>query len=144
LFVSVFTIITNIILAAVLARKSSYGIAGLALSASLAAMLEVIILCVIMIYRDPGLLNMKFWGGLGRIVSVGGFSMLAGYIAIGILPLTSGDLGMTLILKLGVIASVVGGVHVAISGLFGLEEVRPIFAWVKKIILRPVRGAFNV
>jgi putative peptidoglycan lipid II flippase len=144
LIVSVITIVTNIILAAVLARKSSYGIAGLALSASLAAMMEVVILSIIMVIRDRGLLNMKFWGGVGRIISVGGFSMLAGYIAIGILPLTSGDLGMTLILKLGVIASVVAGVHLAISGLFGLEEVRPIFAAVKKIILRPIRGAFNV
>jgi peptidoglycan biosynthesis protein MviN/MurJ (putative lipid II flippase) len=144
LLVSVFTIGFNIVLAAMLSRKSSYGIAGLALSASIAAMAEVFILSIIMIIRDRGLLNMKFWGGVGRIVSVGGFSMLAGYIAIGILPLTTGDLGLTLIMKLSAISGVVLGVHLAISRLFALEEVRPVFVWLKKIIMRPVRGAFNV
>jgi putative peptidoglycan lipid II flippase len=144
LFVSVFTIALNITLAAILARRSTYGIAGLALSASLSAMVEVFILSFIMILRDRGLLNMKFWGGVSRIVSVGGFSMLAGYIAVGFLPLTSGDLGLTLVVKLGVIAGVVLGVHIAVSGLFAIEEVKPIFVWLKKIVLRPIRGApFN-
>jgi len=142
LIVSVFTVAFNIALAAILARRSTYNIAGLAMSASFAALTEVIILSIIMIIRDRGLLNMKFWGGVARIISVGGFSMLAGYIIIGFLPLSAGDLGMTLIIKLGIIAGIVFGVHVAISALFALEEVRPIFAWLKKIILRPIRGAY--
>jgi hypothetical protein len=33
-------------------------------------------------------------------------------------------------------------VHVAISGLFALEEARPVFVWLKKIILRPIKGAY--
>lgn len=143
LYVSVFTIAFNIVAAAMLATKDSYGIAGLALSASLAAMMEVVILMVIMIIRDRGLLNMTFWGGVGRIVSVSGFSMLAGYITVSLIPLTRGDVGLTLAVKLSVIAGITLVVHVLISGLFGLDEARPIFVWLKKIIMRPIRGAFN-
>ncbi len=142
LIVSVFTIGLNIILAALLARKSSYGIAGLAMSASLSSMIEVIILSIIMVVRDPGLLSIKFWGGLGRIVSVGGFSMLSSYTAVSFLPLSVGERGITLVLKLATISVATFGVHVAVSGLFGLEESKPVFAWLKKIILRPIRGAY--
>ncbi len=143
LFVSVFTIAINIALAAALARKASYGIVGLALSASLASATEVSILSTIMVIRDRGLLNMVFWGGIGRIVSVGGFSMLATYVAISFLPLTLGDRGITLGFKLASIAAVTFTVHVLMSGLFGLEEVRPVFVWIKKIVSRPLRGVFN-
>ncbi|HSX16843.1 MAG TPA: murein biosynthesis integral membrane protein MurJ [Patescibacteria group bacterium] len=142
LLVSVFTVALNILLAAILARKSTYNIAGLALSASIASMMEVIVLSAIMIYRDRGLLNMVFWGGVGRIISVGGFSMLAGYLAVSFFPLSKGDLGITLGLKLAIIGATTFIVHIGISGLFGLEEVRPIFYWLKKIILRPIRGAY--
>jgi hypothetical protein len=30
-------------------------------------------------------------------------------------------------------------VHIIISGIFGLEETRPIFKWLKRVIFRPVR-----
>ncbi len=141
LLVSVFTITLNIILAAILARKNSYGVAGLALSASLASMAEVFVLGAVMVVRDRGLLNMLFWGGVTRIVSVSGFSMVAGYIAVSVFPLGANDVGpITLGTKLAAIGATVFCVHILISGLFGLEEVRPIFAGLKKFILRPIRG----
>ncbi len=143
LVVSVFTITLNIILAAVLARKSSYGIAGLALSASLASMAEVLVLGTIMVFRDRGLLNKVFWGGVVRIISVTGFSMLAGYIAVSVFPLGARDVGpITLGGKLAAIGFAVFSVHIAISGLFGLEEARPVFVWLKRIVLKPIRGAY--
>ena len=143
LFVSVFTIAINIVLAVILARKTSYGPAGLALSVSLSAMIEVLILGTIMVIRDRQLLNINFLGGLVRIVSVGGFSVVAGYLAASNLQLGLLDRGITLITKLGVIALVTFTTHILISGLFGLEEVRPIFAWVKRLVLRPIRGVLN-
>jgi putative peptidoglycan lipid II flippase len=142
LAVSVFTIGLNIALAALLARKDSYGIAGLALSASLASMAEVVVLCAIMVIRDRGLLNMRFWGGVGRIISVGGFSMLAGYLAVGFFPLGANDMGLALAEKLGFIAGVVFVVHVALSGLFGLEEARPIFTGIKRLTLGRIRSPY--
>lgn len=140
LFVSIFTIAFNIVMAIILARPQSYGVAGLAMSVSLAAMVEVFILSIIMIIRDPGLLNMKFWGGVSRIVSVSGFSLVAGYLAVGFFPLGAADRGfITLGTKLAFITCVTFGVHIAASGLFGLEEVYPLLYRVKKIILKPIR-----
>lgn len=142
LVVSVFTISLNIALAALLARKNSYGVAGLALSASLASMAEVVVLMTIMVIRDRGLLNMQFWGGVGRIISVGGFSMVAGYLAVSFLPLGANDLGLALATKLGLIATAVFVVHIALSGLFGLEEARPVFTGIKRLIVGRIRNLY--
>lgn len=142
LIASVITITLNIVLAALLARKESYGVAGLALSASLASMAEVFILGTIMVVRDRGLLNMKFWGGVGRIISVSGFTMVAGYLAVSFFPLGVNDLGIALAEKMGIIASAVFVVHIALSGLFGLEEARPIFTGIKRLMLSRVRSPF--
>jgi len=69
--------------------------------------------------------------------------MLAGYLAVSSFPLGLNDRGVvTLCAKLAIVAFVTFSVHVAVSGLFGLEEARPIFAWLKKLILRPIRGAY--
>lgn len=140
LFVSVFTIALNILLAAYLARKSAYGVAGLAMAQSIVAAVEVILLFGIMLMRDKGLFNAKFWGGIMRIISVAGFSVLTAYGMITLLPLDSGDKGfITLGTKLVAIAGSTMIVHIAVSGLFGLEEARPIFKWIKRVVLRPIR-----
>ena len=138
LFVSVFTIGLNIVLATLLARKSAYGIAGLAMAQSIVAAVEVIILFGIMLLRDRGLFNARFWGGVMRIISVAGFSLLMAYAMVSLLPLSSNDVGFTLGIKLASIAITTMIVHICISGLFGLEEARPIFKLIKRV-LRPIR-----
>jgi len=140
LIVSVFTILLDFILVYTWARQSSYGIAGLALAQSCAAMMEVIVLTVIMIIRDPKLFDREFWAGVGRSVSVTGFSVIAGIIMLTLLPLGINDRGFLLLgSKLSLIVGVVMAVHVGVSWLFGLEEVQPIFRILKKIILKPIR-----
>jgi len=140
LFVSLFTIGLNIILAFTLARKTSYGIAGLAMAQSIAAAAEVCILVTIMLIRDPMLFNRVFWGGCFRIVSVTGFSSMAAYIMVGFLPLQLMDRGfVTLGFKLGFIAAVTLAVHTLVSAMFGLEEASAVLSKVKQLILRPVR-----
>lgn len=143
LFVSLFTISLNIILALLLSRPEAYGAAGLAMAVSICAAIEVFVLGFIMVIRDPGILNIEFWGGVGRAISVGGFSMLAGYAAVSTVPFSLSDVGFLVLGgKLAFITLATFSVHIAISGLFGLEEVRPIFTWLKRIILRPIRGAY--
>jgi putative peptidoglycan lipid II flippase len=143
LFVSVFTIALNLLLAVVLARPSMYGATGLALSVSLAAAAEVFLLGLIMVIRDRGLLNLEFWSGVARAISVGGFSMVACYLAVSSFQLGIEDRGIiTLGSKLAVIVLTTFAVHISISGLFGLDEARPIFMWLKRLILRPIRGAY--
>jgi len=140
LFVSIFTISFNIFLVYELTKPSSYGASGLALAQSLVAMTEVIILCVIMVIRDHKLFDAKFWGGLLKILSVTGFSVLAGFIMLQIYPLSAGDRGIiTIGSKLIIISLVVFGVHLGISGIFGLEEARVVISKIKNIILKPVR-----
>ena len=140
LFVSIFAIFLNIALVYMLAQPNSYGIAGLAMAQSLVAMAEVLILGTVMVIRDRQLFDRYFWSGCARIISVSGFSLVAGYIMVGIYPLGLHDRGfITLGGKLVVISAVVLGTHIGLSSLFGLEEVGPVLARLKRIILKPLR-----
>jgi putative peptidoglycan lipid II flippase len=140
LIVSVLAIGLNIYLAFNLARPDSYGIAGLALAQSIVAACEVAVLLLVIMVRDPKLLNVEFWGGISRIISVTGFSVVAAYIMVKLLPLSITDRGIiTLGSKLTAIASVTIGVHILVSALMGMEEVRPIFRKLKQIALKPIR-----
>lgn len=140
LLVSIFAIGLNIVLAFNLAKATAYGTAGLAMAQSLVALAEVVVLLAIMLYRDRRLLNMQFWGGVIRILSVTGFSVLAAFTMISLLPLQIGDTGIvTLGIKLGSITLVTFMVHLSISSLFGLEEAGPVIEKARRFALRPIR-----
>ena len=141
LFVSIFIILFVVTVTAILARPDAYGAAGLAFSVSLAAMVEVLILTIIMIRRDRKLLgNREFWSGLARIVSVSGFTVLAGYVAVQLVPLDVSDRGIaTLGTKLAAITLVTFGMHVLMSRLFGLDEPRPIFGKINRLLRYAVK-----
>jgi putative peptidoglycan lipid II flippase len=143
LYVSIFAIALNIVLAFNLAKPEAYGIAGLAMAQSLVAAAEVTILLVVMLVRDHRLLNAAFWSGVGKILSVTGFSVLTAFFMISLLPLRITDTGIvTLGIKLGSITLATFLVHLGISSLFGLEEAAPVIQKTKQFILRPIK--FNV
>jgi len=140
LFVSIFTITFDIILVSILARPGAYGATGLAMTQSIVVMVEVIILGFIMVYRDRQLFDWDFLRGLIRIIAVTGFSVLAGVVMVTFYPLGINDRGIvTLGGKLLLIGSVVMIVHVGMSALFGLDEVKPVFNQIRKLILKPLR-----
>lgn len=140
LMVSLFVIALNVFLAIALSRPSAYGVSGLALAQSIVAAVEVLILSVIMLVRDPKLFDARFWSGVWRIISVTGFSVVAAFIMISIYPLGINDKGvLALGSKLLVIASVTFAVHITVSAIFGLEEVRPLLNRLKKIVLKPIK-----
>ncbi|HSW85335.1 MAG TPA: lipid II flippase MurJ [Candidatus Saccharimonadales bacterium] len=142
LFVSLFTIALNVFLAVTLARPApyGYGVNGLAMAQSIVAAVEVFILGAIMLKRDHRLFDVSFWGGVWRTISVSGFSVLAAFAMISLYPLGFNDRGFfTLGSKLILITAVTFAVHISVSALFDLEEVRPIFARVRKLILKPIR-----
>lgn len=140
LLVSIFAIGLNIVLAFQLAHPDTYGIAGLAMAQSLVALAEVVILVIVMLIRDKRLLNLAFWGGAARILSVTGFSVLATFVMISLFPLNVSDTGIvTLGSKLGLIALVTFLVHLGVSSLFGLEEANNVLSKAKQLILRPVK-----
>lgn len=143
LLVSVFAIALNIFLAFTLARPRSmggYDIAGLALAQSLVAFAEVVVLSGIMIYRDRQLITLAFWSGVARTLSVTGFSLLAAFVMISLLPLRISDVGLvTLGSKFGSIVTVTIFVHVLVSYMFGLEEATGVIGKAKRMIFRPVK-----
>jgi putative peptidoglycan lipid II flippase len=140
LFISLFSIGFNIVLAYLLSKPDSYGISGLAMAQSIVAAIEVVLLFSIMLIRDHRLFNGEFWSGIVRILSVTGFSVLAAFIMISLLPLNISDRGfVTLGFKLGAIGGVTLLVHLFISLLFGIEEARPVIERTKKFILKPIR-----
>jgi putative peptidoglycan lipid II flippase len=140
LFVSIFVIALNILLAAMLARPTTYGIAGLAISQSIVAAVEVLILFGVMLVRDRGLFRLEFWSAIVKIFSVAGFALMAGYIAVSFFPLQAGERGfLTLGSKLAGISAIVFGVYLGVSALFGLDEAKAFFSRVRRIIFKPLK-----
>jgi len=144
LYVSVFTILFNVYLAITLARPDAFGIAGLAIAESIVSATQVLILSFIMIRRDHKLLDFQFWRGVFKIIAVTGFTALAGFIMISLMPLGLLDRGfITLGSKLIIIVGVTLLVHVGVSILFELEEAKPVFAFIRRIALKPIKIDFR-
>lgn len=136
LLISLVAIGLNILLAFMLARKDSYGVAGLALSQSITSGVEVLVLASIMAFRDRKLFrNLEFWSGIWRIIGVSGFCVVTGFIMLQIYPLGIKDSGfITLGGKLLAITLVVFSVYLTLSSLFGLREASTVFDRIKKFI----------
>lgn len=140
LYVSLFIIALNIVLAYSLSKPTNYGVSGLAIAQTLVAAIQVSILFVIIFRKDPKIFDRYFWSGVLKIASVTGFSVLAGYIAVSFLPLEITDRGfITLGAKLSFITLITFVVHFGMSFLFGVEEVQPVYERVKRFILRPIK-----
>jgi putative peptidoglycan lipid II flippase len=138
LYVSLFAIALNIFLAFTLVKL--YGITGLAMAQSIVAATEVLILGIVMVWRDRHLFNSYFWSEILRILSVTGFTILTAYVMKQLVPLEATDRGfITLGAKLLAIIVPTLTVHFVISSLFDLEEVRPVANRLKAIVLKPVR-----
>ena len=140
LYISIFAIALNIILAYILSRPWNYDIAGLAMAQSIVAGAEVVILFGIMVWRDHKLINRDFWVGIYRILSITGFAVIVAYLMIRLFPLSSSDVGIvTLGSKLIFIVTPTFLVYFVMSLLFGLEEPKPFVKKLKELIFKPVK-----
>jgi putative peptidoglycan lipid II flippase len=139
LYVSLFAIGLNIVLAYSLSKPGAYGVVGLALSQSIVAFLEVVILVVIMNIKDRKLFERDFVVAVVRILSTTGMTIIVASLMVAILPLDSNDRGLTLTAKLSIISAVTLLSHVIISWIMRLDEVQPVIEKVKKLTLRPVK-----
>lgn len=146
LYVSIFAIALNIFLAFTLVR--AYGgaqnpgqaVVGLALAQSIVATVEVILLLLVMVWRDKMTFTVEFWSGVLRTLSVCGFTIITTYILVSLIPLEATDRGfVTLSAKLLAIVIPSFTVHLVLSSLFGLEEAEPVARKLKQIALKPVR-----
>lgn len=140
LIVSIFAILLNVILAFSLARRETYGAAGLAIAQSIVSGSEVAVLFVVIMMRDRQLFTKEFWDSMVRLVSITGFTIVAAFIMITLLPLGLNDRGFfVLSFKLGTIVAVTLCTHVAVSALFGFKEAYSVAAKIKKLVLLPIR-----
>lgn len=140
LLVSLFAIALNIVLVFTIFSPSRYSAAGLAIAQSIVAAFEVVILLLVMVWRDHKLFNVEFWSGIVRIMSVTGFTILTTYTMVTLVPLLQTDRGFsTLGTKLLLIVIPTLVVHIGISSLFGLEEARPVIKKLKALALKPIR-----
>ena len=140
LIISLFAIALNIILVFTLARPEAYGAAGLAIAQSIVSAVEVLVIGIVMVLRDDKILDREFWHMTGRLISVTGFTIVAAFIMITLLPLNLNDTGFFLLgSKLSAIAGVTLLVHVGMSLIFGFEEARTTIRKVKNVILKPIK-----
>jgi len=140
LFVSLFVIALNIVLAVFLAQRSEFGIAGLAIAQSIVGISEVLILVFIMIKRDPKMFNFNFIKKLFRIGIASIFTGIAGYLMVQVYPLELKDKGVIVLGgKLALITGVIFLAHILSSAAFRLEEVEPFLKSIKKFVLKPIK-----
>lgn len=139
LYVSLFVIALNIVLAYILSRPEAYGVIGLAIAQSIVAMTEVLILVAIMTYRDRKLFQRDFMQALSRMIAITGFSAMATYIAIQFFPLLQGDTGFVLVAKLTIIATITFAVHTVMSYIFDLPEAKSVVSKVRRMALSVIK-----
>ena len=139
LYVSIFAIILNIILAFNLSKPSAYGVVGLAMAQSIVAASEVFILVAIMIKRDPKLFTEDFAKIISKIFFVSFFTAVATYICVQFMPLNLSDQGFVLVTKLAIISIIAGSVHTLFSYMLKLPEAMIIIDRIRRTILRPIK-----
>jgi putative peptidoglycan lipid II flippase len=139
LYVSLFAIGFNVVLAYLLSRPSVYGVLGLAIAQSIVAALEVVILVSVMVYRDKSMFGPDFMRAMFKIISTAGFSIATALLMSVLYPFETADRGITLIVKLSIISLATLSVHLLVSWLLQLEEARPVTEKIKRLILRPVK-----
>lgn len=141
LYISLFAVTLNIILAIYLAQPSRMGVIGLPFAQLIASSIEALILVVITQKRFPGTLNRPFFGALWRMISAFGITFWVTWLMRReLFELGAQDRGFfTLISKLGVLGLITTIVYVGLSWLFKLEEVDPLISKVKSVIFKPIR-----
>lgn len=140
LAVSLLAIALNIALVFSLARPDAYGASGLALAQSIVSAIEVLVLMMIIVWRDHKMFDKYFWNNVGKTVSVCGFTILTAFLMVKLLPLGAYDRGFTTLgFKLVAITLTTATVHICVSALFGLEQALAVMSRLKNIILKPVR-----
>jgi putative peptidoglycan lipid II flippase len=135
LYISLITISLNIGLAVWLSLGLDLGVYGIAWAATIAAVVEVIILFTIMSRRIKGLFDIKFMSAIGRMMSATGFTAVIAYAMVSIFPLSADDQSFFAgFPKFILIVMVTGLAYLAFSLLFKLSEPRPILRRAKQFL----------
>ena len=135
LYISIFSISLNIILAIVLSMVLKMGAYGLAWAQSTVAVLEVVVLLAVMNRQMPKLFDMTFVRAIFKMIIAGTITGVVCYIAVLIMPFRYHDDSFFSAFPKFVIISLVSfGAYAAVSKWLKLPEIDPILARLKKVL----------
>lgn len=137
LYISIFAIGLNILLAIVFSTVFKFGAYGLAWAQSIGALVEIIILLALMKIRIQGLFDIQFISGILRMVVA---SLAAGavcYLFVVVFPLMDSDERFFSVFpKFCFVGLVSSTAYLFVSKILKLEEAEPIISYIKKIFLK--------
>ena len=137
LYISIFAIGLNILLAIVFSTVFKFGAYGLAWAQSIGALVEIIILLALMKIRIQGLFDIQFISGILRMVVA---SLVAGavcYLFVVVFPLMDSDERFFSVFpKFCFVGLVSSTAYLFTSKILKLEEAEPIISYIKKIFLK--------
>ena len=137
LYISIFAIGLNILLAIVFSTVFKFGAYGLAWAQSIGALVEIIILLALMKIRIQGLFDVQFISGILRMVVA---SLVAGavcYLFVVVFPLMDSDERFFSVFpKFCFVGLVSSTAYLFVSKILKLEEAEPIISYIKKIFLK--------
>ena len=135
LYISIFSITLNIILAIVLSMVLKMGAYGLAWAQSTVAVLEVVVLLAVMNRQMPKLFDMTFVRAIFKMMIAGTITGVVCYVAVLIMPFRYHDDSFFSAFPKFVIISLVSfGAYAAASKWLKLPEIDPILARLKKVL----------
>lgn len=135
LYISIFSITLNIILAIVLSMVLKMGAYGLAWAQSTVAVLEVVVLLAVMNRQMPKLFDMTFVRAIFKMMIAGTITGVVCYIAVLIMPFRyHDDSFFSAFPKFVIISMVSFGAYAAASKWLKLPEIDPILARLKKVL----------
>ena len=137
LYISIFAIGLNILLAIVFSTVFKFGAYGLAWAQSIGALVEIVILLALMKIRIQGLFDVQFIAGILRMVVA---SLVAGavcYLFVVVFPLMDSDERFFSVFpKFCFVGLVSTTAYLFVSKILKLEEAEPIISYIKKIFLK--------
>lgn len=135
LYISIFSIGLNIVLAIWFTSSLGLGAYGLAWAQSFVAFFEVMILFFIMSRRIKGLFDKVFMSAVMRMASATGFMTVVCYVSVLLFQLGATDQSfLATFPKFGVIVFVNICVYVAFSRMLKLPEANPVISRVKSLL----------
>lgn len=135
LYISLFTITLNIVLAVLFSIRFGWGVFGLAWAQSIVAVVEVAILFVILQYKTPGIFNRSFAAAIGRMVLASSAMGVVTYVTLQFLQLQNKDVSFFATFpKFVVISGISFAAYVLICKRLKLEESEPVVAKVMALL----------
>lgn len=136
LYISLFTIALNVILAIWFTMGLNLGVYGLAWAFSIVSVVEVAILFTLMSRRIKGLFDALFIRAVARMVFVTFIMAIVTYTMVQVLPFNGSSPYVINLLRFGAITLVSGIIYFGLSYVVKLNEIVPIVGRLKKIVQR--------